>query len=151
MGHFKLLSLMAVGEMDHLEKETHSRTLPIHHYTENFTWIWPGSPWRFSIKLYGSLIQRAGIWFPSGTAAFIKNTLRSKLSAGSAPKTLTDKFIQVLRFSPFTQLFLSSFLFTQHYSLHSGEKKKSGDWTVSASLFEEKFWRLVNLRLGQNL
>lgn len=148
MGHFKLLSLMAVGEMDHLEKETHSRTLPIHHYTENFTWIWPGSPWRFSIKLYGSLIQRAGIWFPSGTAAFIKNTLRSKLSAGSAPKTLTDKFIQVLRFSPFTHSF---FLLTQHYSLHSCEKKKSGDWTVSASLVEEKFWWLVNLRRGQNL
>lgn len=90
---------MAVGEMNHLEKDTHSQTLPIHHYTENFTWIWPGSPWRFSIKLYGSLIQRAGIWFPSGTTAFIKNTLQSKLSAGSAQKTLTDKFIQVLRFS----------------------------------------------------
>lgn len=123
MGHFKLLSLMAVGEMDHLEKETHSRTLPIHHYTENFTWIWPGSHWRFSIKLYGSLIQRAGIWFPLGTAAFIKNTLWSKLSAGSAPKTLTDKFIQVLRFSPFTHSFFLPF-FLHNITLYTHVKKR---------------------------
>lgn len=129
MGHFKLLSLMAVREMDHLEKETHSRTLPIYHYTENFTWIWPGLPWRFSIKLYGSLIQRAGIWFPSSTAAFIKNTLRSKLSAGSAPKTLTDKFIQVLNSFTLHPLFLSSLLL-HNITLSVHEKKKSGEWTV---------------------
>ncbi len=129
MGHFKLLSLMAVGEMDHLEKETHSQTLPIYHYTKNFTWIWPGSPWRFSIKLYSSLIQRAGIWFPSSTTAFIKNTLRSKLSAGSASKTLTDKFIQVLISFSLHPLFLS-FLLLHNITLSVHDKKKSGERTV---------------------